>query len=119
MDEVQWDALETPAGGLEKQLYMLPWDAKRQTVNLCAYRWPYRKAKTVWTQWFEWQPKGETGDGLGGGKCGQGTVRKVTGEFVHHQAHSVHPEKGARGAGHMQEKHGMPAMMLQEVLTAA
>jgi ADP-ribose pyrophosphatase YjhB (NUDIX family) len=46
-------------------------------------------------------------------------VSKVTGKFVHHQAHSVHPEKGARGAGHMQEKHGMPRMMLQEVLTAA
>ena len=73
----------------------------------------------MWTQGFEWEPKGETGDGLCGGKCGQGTVTKVTGKFVHHQAHSVHPEKGARGAGHGQEKHGMPRMMLQEVLTAA
>ena len=75
----------------------------------------------MWTQGFEWEPKGETGDGLCGGKCGQGIVSKVTGKFVHHQAHSVHPEKGARGAGHMQEKHGMPRMMLQEdlVLTAA
>ena len=29
------------------------------------------------------------------------------------------PEKGAKGAGHMQKKHGMPVMLLQEVLTAA
>ena len=102
---------------MEKQLYMLQWE--KQRVNLCAYRWPYRKVTAVWTQGFEWEPKGETVDGLCGGKCGQGTVSKVTGKFVNHQAHSVHPEKGARGAGHMQEKHGMPMMMLQEVLTAA
>ena len=101
MDEVKWGALEHPSGELEKQLYMLQWDAKRQKVNLCAYKWPHRKATTVWTQGFEWQPKGETGDGPYGGKCGQGTVSKVTGRFVHHQAHSVHPEKGARGAGHI------------------
>ena len=41
MDDVKWGALENPAGGLEKQLYMLQWDAKKHKVNLCAYRWPY------------------------------------------------------------------------------
>ena len=60
MDEAKWGALENPTGGSEKQLSMLQWDAKKHKVNLCAYRWPYRKAATVWTQGFEWQPKGET-----------------------------------------------------------
>ena len=36
MDEVKWGALENPAGGLEKQLYMLQYDVKKHKVNLCA-----------------------------------------------------------------------------------
>ena len=61
MDEVKWGALENPTGGSEKQLYMLQWDAKKHKVNLCAYRWPYRKATTVWTQGLSGNLKGKQG----------------------------------------------------------
>ena len=60
-----------------------------------------------------------TGDGKCNAECGQGMISKRTGRYVHHQAHGVHPSKGARGAGATAEKHGMPEALLEEVLDSA
>ena len=119
VDHVGKGALENPTGGMAHQRFMLKWNADKKTVHLCAYGWPYHKGTDVWTKGVNWTPEGNTGDGRCGGKCGQGEISKVSGRYVHHQAHGVHPSRGARGAGAKAEKHGMPPELLREILRAA
>ena len=41
----------------------------------------------------------------------------TTGRYQHFSAHGVDPEMGARGAGASTEKHGLPELLLQEMLS--
>ena len=67
--------LENPAGGLERMWYMMDWKDKKKVIEMCTflYMWPFKKTTNLWVNLgFDWQPKGITGDGRCGEKCGQG-----------------------------------------------
>ena len=112
-------AMENPAMGLAQSWHMLDWEAKRRTIELCAYGWPFKKSTDVWIKGFQWDPEGKTGDGRCGTRCGQGMVNPTTGKFAHYMALAMQPQRGPRGASHISDKCGMPAGLLAEVLWAA
>ena len=71
---------------------------------MCAFVWPFKKTTNLWIDLgFDWQPKGTTGDGRCGGKCGQGREDPITKRFRHFMALAVDPQRGPRGtnAGHV------------------
>ena len=116
---VDKSAMENPAHGLSEQWHMMDWEAQKNTVDLCAYGWPYKKATDLWLQGFEWTPVGRTGTGRCRQMCEQGEVNPATGKYAHYQALAVHPQRGPRGAAHASDKCGMPRELLQEILRAA
>ena len=67
--------LENPMGSLARKTFMnqtdwTTWVARRK-VDYCAYGMKYRKSTHIWTTLLDWVPKGNTGNGVCGGKCGQ------------------------------------------------
>ena len=67
--------LENPMGSLARKSFMnqvdwTNWVARRK-VDYCAYGMKYRKSTHIWTTLLDWVPKGNTGNGVCGGKCGQ------------------------------------------------
>ena len=98
--------------------FMADWEDKKKIINLCAFAWPFRKGTNLWVHGFDFQPKGNTGDGKCQEKCGQGTVDPLTRRFRHFMALAVDPHKGPRGPGAAQMTCGMPTMLIQEILKA-
>lgn len=67
--------MENLAGSMSKQDFIRTgsW-AKgivQQQVHYCAYGNKYKKATHIWSTLKNWSPKGNTGNGLCGWKCGQ------------------------------------------------
>ena len=67
---------------------------------------------------FDWQPKGITGDGRCGAKCGQGREDPITKRFRHFTALAVDPQRGPRGANATKMTCGIPERLIFEILTA-
>ena len=105
--------------GLSEQWHMMDWAAQKNTVDLCAYGWPYKKATDLWLKGFELTPVGRTGTGRCRQLCGQGEVNPATGKYAHFQALGVEPQRGPRGTSHVSGKCGMPRELLKEILKAA
>ena len=112
-------ALENPAGGLSKQEFMASWEPKRQTVHLCNFGWPYKKATDVWKQGFEVELKGQSGSGDCQQQCGAGDWNPVTGRYGHVHAQGSDPEKEIKGRGSDAMRYGLPDKLLKEILDAA
>ena len=99
-------------------LYMTDWEDKKKVVELCAFAWPFKKATNLWTQGVNWTPKGVTGDGRCGTRCGQGRMDPLTQKFRHYMALAVDPHRGPRGEGATRMTCGMPDQLIKEILAA-
>ena len=108
--------MENPSGGLEQMWYMMDWKNKKTVVDLCAFVWPFRKCTNLWMGNVAYEPKGTTGDGRCGAKCGQGSVNRETGLFGHYMALSCDAKKAIRGPGATSKRCMMPQVMLMEVM---
>ena len=81
--------LENPVGSLSKRPFMrtTKWlqCVKRYMVTYCAYGFRYMKPTHIWTTLRHWQPRGTTGNGQCGSKCGNGEQheREHRTTFVH------------------------------------
>ena len=67
---------------------------------------------------FDWQPKGTTGDGRCGERCGQGREDPITKRFKHFMALAVDPQRGPRGTNATKMTCGIPEKLIVELLTA-
>ena len=125
--------MENPVGSLAKQdcIKSGPWTdiTVQQKVDYCAYGKKYRKATNIWTTLKNWEPKGVTGNGRCGWKCGQwcevGThCSERTDEVTtrigrqHKQAIGAEPSRLPRGPQQRQKIWSIPEMLQQEILDA-
>ena len=111
--------LENPVGDLARRDYMEGWelDHVRREVDLCAYGHYYRKPTHIWTSVMGWTPRGETGDGRCGSKCGAGYWGEK-GRWVHRHALGVASQRAKAGKGRKEMKQAIPHLLHREVLEA-
>ena len=86
---------------------------KKQIVDYCAFRHPYKKPENIWVSEFCWSPTGITGDGRCGAKCESGSFRADTGRFRNDKVLSVQQAPVLE-----QQKNAIPPMLLDEILSA-
>jgi hypothetical protein len=125
--------MENPAGSLAKQDWIRKgaWAelTALQKVDYCAYCKKYRKATNFWTTIKNWEPKGTTGNGRCGWKCGQWhEVGKHQSEQTsevttrigrrHKEAIGAEPSRLPRGPQQRQKIWSIPEMLQQEILEA-
>jgi hypothetical protein len=125
--------MENPVGSLAKQdcIRKGPWTETtvQHKVDYCAYGKEYRKATHIWTTLRAWVPRGSTGDGRCGWKCGQWCeVGKHSSEETdeasvriarrHKQAIGAEPSRLPRGPQQRQKIWSIPERLQQELLAA-
>jgi hypothetical protein len=126
--------MENPVGSLRKQDYMQTdqWQeiTKEHSVTYCAYGRAYRKATNIWTTLTKWVPKGTTGDGKCGFKCGQlqdeglhqpertseGRTGRKKGKHI--EAIGAEPARLPKGPRQRQRIWSIPEMLQEELLAA-
>jgi hypothetical protein len=124
--------MENPVGSLRKRDYMqtAEWQGlvSEHSVTYCAYGLPYRKATNIWTTMKSWKPKGTTGNGKCGFKCGQlqeqglhmkestavGRTKLRRGR--HLEAIGAEPARLPKGPRQKQKIWSIPAMLQKELL---
>jgi hypothetical protein len=125
--------MENPVGSLSKQDCIKDeawqeWTVQRK-VDYCAYGRLYRKATHIWTTLKNWRPKGITGNGRCGWKCGQlseqgkhgseqGKETAVRMTRKHKQAIGAEACRLPRGPQQLQKIWSIPEMLQEELLEA-
>ena len=118
--------IENPDGELKYRPFMSeeqwPTGLPRayKPFHCCAYGHPAKKPMSFWTSMQDYQPTGNTGDGLcNNGECGMGTWNTVTRMFNHIVKIARNPADGFRGEGAFKQKNAMPTQWTEEFLQHA